>query len=792
MDIPIKSFDGFNLDDATYTAWFPGGESAMAREANAIVLPVIGGFARDEGTDPKSITFSIAVSIGGDLATGVDALKVLFRAGATGELVADFGSEQRTRDCRVLGAYPFAGAPNFFVVSLIAADPRWRSAAATVDTHSFTATGQTTTVTNAGNATDDKPVFKLKPTLNKSAATAWKYRRPIVVANRVKRSLTDWPIDVTNGGIDHAALVTAVKSQADGDDVRVLQDGVEIPRYFGEHANTAPNAAAHTTKVWATPKFSAMQDAHLLAAITNVAPANGGSLEVRRGEVRVWPKSGWILNPTSNEVISYTGWTEKNASGNAAFTGIKRAQMGTTAAAGSASDQLVRVEHKLELIYGHTAVAAPEARPDAKPMLDLASSTLTNIRHEWINFYDDLYPTRPGQWGRFLEPRENSARFLYLANAPATPAPTMDFEYDWTLAPVDKVNYNVVRRPIPVGTDGASGHLAFTRVLDATMGLVPLGTGADGVERELDTTPLLGPLTSAPYSAPAGNKVYEAALYARSLVALSVAEIAYGPLPSFPSQFAQVAAVNAAGALFQAVTNNATEAVLVTAVYAMVSEPTTPKRDIVLSVYPDNGSGAANTAYRVFGPLTITAASLSTAGQWLGGYSGYFVLLPGQTVHVAVEVAATTGSNVVWWGVGEAYAYRVLGIGPVDANAHGAHGDNATIDNAVLKFDTAGVPYFALKAEADCYWFNGTLTNTTTLQAVTFSLFISTNDEIEIDVGARTVRNLTTGEEGLLYGVTSTDNEAWLSLVPGANVFRIDETGLAGMDLTVTHSSRWE
>lgn len=805
MDIPIKSFDGFDLDDATYTAWFPGGEAAMSREANPIVLPVIGGFARDEGSDPKAITFSIGISIGGDLATGVDALKALFRAGASGELVADFGSQERTRDCRVIGAYPFAGAPNFFVVSLIAADPRWRAAAATVTAHSFTATAQTMTVTNAGNAVDDKPVIKLKPTTNKSAATAWKYRRYAAVANRVKRALTDWPIELTNGGIDHAALVTAVKSQADGDDVRVLLDGVEIPRYFGEHANNDPNSTL--TKVWATPKFSAARDAHLLAAHSNVVPANGGELEVRRGEVRTWPKSGWLVNPTSNEVMSYTGWVEKNDSGNAAFTGIKRAQMGTTAASGSASDQLFRIEHKIEIIYGHTAIAAPEARPDAKPILNLASSTLTNIRWEYIDWWDDTYPTRPGQWARKYEGRDTQSGFMFTNRG--SPAANADFVYNYYNPPTDRDVANVIRRSFPVGTSGAAGQIVFNRVVDSTLLVQILGTLDDGGEHLLGT--LQGALTSANFTSAFTQKCYELGLYARSAVVMSTPEMDGSPLAEqlgSNTYYSTVNAVNAAGNLYGKFKNESGNDLKVYGAEVLAWQPSTPHTNIVVTAYADDGNGAASA--NVLGTVTIASGALTTTPQWLPVVFARPFLWPvNQTIHLNVQSGSGSSSNTLWAKQpmfhveypmmaarfkaeqDQADYARAEGGGGTGVYAPAA-GDNATIDTMVVLFDASGVPDFMLSAEADCYWLNGTLVNQTTLQELTFGLFVTTNDEIEVDVGARTVTNLTNGETGLLYGVTPSEPESWFSIVPGANVIHIDETGLAGMDITFTSFGRWE
>lgn len=787
MVIAIVSFNGTNLNSGSYQSYFVSTSAALGRSIDPIALPVVGGFPRDEGFDYQASSFQVCVLlVSGAMATGQAALQALFAVGTYAALIVNDGT-QKQRMCRVTQTFPWAGAPGRFIVTLQAADPRWRATSDATHTEQNTATGHTWVVNNAGNAPVDDLVLTITPQTAKAAANGWRYRRYVHYANRVGRPLGDWPVDLTNGGIDHATLVGGGKSLASGNDVRVLQDGGEIERYFGENAATDPNSA--TTKIWATPYMPAMRDAHLLNAITNVSPATGSELLVQRGETALWPDKGYFVIETTGEVVSYDGIAQTNADGYAAFQNIKRGQRGTTAAAASAGDHLLWLPHRYEIIYGHTGAAAPEARPDRKPLLDLASSTLTNTRHEWINFYDDTYPDRPGGWRRVLEARDTDSGLVFLPGG--SPAANIDFEYNWTSVPTSKNNQNVVRRSIPVGTDGTSGHLAFSRTIDQTMMLVPLGTASDSVERQIGTSPLLGPLTVATFSAGAGSKLYEVALYAKTQIARSITEVPSAPLPTGALEFRQVAGINASGALYQAITNDADEPIIVTAVYAMFSEPTTPVRACTLRVLADNGSGAPNTGVVLWGPLTIAAGSINAAGQWLGGTPNQFVILPGQTVHLELSTSGT-GSNVVWWGNGAELAYRIAGIGPVDEQAHATHGHKVTLDNAVIKLDSTATPYFAMSAEADLYWLNGTLTNNTTGQSIRFSIFTALVDQIEVNVGAGTVRNLTTGEEGLVHRITPSDPSRWLTLAPGNNTLQWDETGVVRVDVASAFRAAWE
>lgn len=796
--ISPSTFNGTALQTADWQAFLVNTTEAMGSSGQSIMLPVTGGVPRDEGFNLSAISFTLGVIIAGasDLSTQVNLLKALFARGTSAELAIDDGGVTKLRTVRVQDVKPYANTPRIVIITLLAGDSRWHAAAATSAVGHLTATGQTVSLTNAGNATDDRPVFILKPTVQKPAANAWKYRRYANVANRVNRSLLDWPLELTNAGspnaFGHAALVTAVKSQADGDDVRVLLNGREIPRYFGENGATDPNSAGAT--VWATPKLSAMMQVHLLAAITNVSPANGGELQVLRGEVRGWPKVGRLMHPTTFEVFSYTGWTEANASGNAAFTGIKRAQLGSTATAASAGDQLLRHEHKIEIVYGHTGIGAPESRPESKPLLDLTSATLTKIRHEWIEFYDGLYPSRPGGWVRSLEARDNGAGFIVLPNSLTGPAATVPFEYVYNSPPAAKDNFNVLRREFPVGTDGSASQLAFNRVLDATMALWLLGVQVNGTERILDR--LFGALASATYTYAAGEKFYEIGFYARSGVVLSTPG-----LPALSNMDFIVAAVNTASAGLSTINQifaSPAELQNMRGVYVYVNEPAGALVAITMSIFGDDGSGGIEPD--AINGLTIATGQLGASTAWAGGlFSAPTSLIPGNKWHIGLAVPGGTHSSVLWRafsvpseGQYPLKTFLIIGDGEIDVDARGVETDKTTIDNVVVKFDTAGVPLQWLSAELDCYWLSGTLVNQTTLQQLTFGLFVTTNDSIEIDVGKRTVTNLTTGETGLLYGMTPSDNEAWLSAVPGANVYRWDEAGCAGLDLTVSLVARWE
>lgn len=798
--IIVKSFDGTSLDDATYEAGLPGEGDAFGGSVSPTILDVTGGYQRYEGADVQGVEFTLEISVLDPTKANVQALSQLFRKGHEAELRIEWDGVDMVRDCAVISVHPMSGSVNVFVVVLFAADPRWRTPSVITETAALTATGQSVTITNPGNAIEDRGIIRLTPTTNKAASAAQRFRRYVVAVNRSKRALLDWPIDITNydstggpsGGLDHAALTTT-KSQADAKDVRVLVDGREVPRFLGEHANTDADSA--TMSIWIAIPWSAMQEAHLRAAITDVSPANGGELEVGLDEVRTWPKRGQLLTQ-DGEVISYTGWTRKNADGYSAFTGIRRGVWGTTAAASSAGDQVLRAEHKIEIIYGQTSnLTAPEARADVKPILDLASATLSNKRHEWINFFDDTYPARPGQWARIFEPRDDHASRIFLAKG--SPAATIDFEHLWSTAPVGKTNHNLVRRAFPVGTSGAAGQLGFTRVLDQMVALDLLGVDEDGLEVLFDT--IRGSQSSAAYASAVTTPFYDLAFYVRDHVIAGTPEVK-GAAVETTTESTTVNATNAAGDEYQAVENDTDETMLLYGFYVMIFQSGAPNVDVEWDLYTDDGSGAPVPTFGVLGSGFLAANVPDATGTWLrAAFARPIPLLPGARLHLKLSVGAGTHSVTAWQDqpvayldVAPAHALKYFGDGQFASIVGAEENEGVTIDGVSVLLDASGIPSFAMMAESDCYELNGTIVNETTEQEIRFLIRAATNDEIEVDVGERTVRNLTTGEDGLLYGIYPSDGEAWISFVPGDNVLRLDETGLAGLTLEAEIYGRWE
>jgi hypothetical protein len=63
-------------------------------------------------------------------------------------------------------------------------------------------------------------------------------------------------------------------------------------------------------------------------------------------------------------------------------------------------------------------------------------------------------------------------------------------------------------------------------------------------------------------------------------------------------------------------------------------------------------------------------------------------------------------------------------------------------------------------------------------------------DVIEIDVGRRTVKNLT-NPENLIHAAKFSDPDEWIRLAPGSNTFSLTEAGIVREDVVASTYDRW-
>ncbi len=263
-----------------------------------------------------------------------------------------------------------------FVATLtVSGDVRWRSVTAASETWAVTATADEVTLDNEGED-EAYPVLTIKPTSARTGGYA--YRRWVPVVWRSTNAGTQYPLLAT---LATDAIVGAGKMQADGDDLRVLVDGVEAYRWLN-----AMNTAA--TKIWFSADFTRAPDLTLKTAIADTGvPA---SIEFNEAdEVQYLPESGILL--IDSEAFVYTARNLTDAS----VTGISRAAKGTAAAAHTIGDDAHWIQHDIYVVYGNATVTAPFTANESQPVFELDDSD----NETWVyEVFGQYQAARPGQW----------------------------------------------------------------------------------------------------------------------------------------------------------------------------------------------------------------------------------------------------------------------------------------------------------------------------------------------------------------------------------------------------------
>lgn len=263
--------------------------------------------------------------------------------------------------CKRLDEQRQGSAINFLATLVIDGDIRWREVTATTDTWGVTATGQTKALTNGG-ADEAYPLITIKPTSAKTGGYA--YRRHSLVRWTQAVGAAGYFVNVTGSSFDTAALVTGGKMQADGDDLRVFVDGVEVERHLGSINTTA-------TKVWVKLAWAGKTEAALLTAIASSGAISTITLASSPSAAR-WPGAGLVV--VDSEAFSYTGVTYLPQQSKVQLTGVTRTIKGTSAAAHSVGATCWLLQHDVVIMYGNSSASAPTVDTNYKPAFDVDAS----------------------------------------------------------------------------------------------------------------------------------------------------------------------------------------------------------------------------------------------------------------------------------------------------------------------------------------------------------------------------------------------------------------------------------
>lgn len=289
------------------------------------------------------------------------------------------------------------------IVTIAIPDPRWKKSSQTTTNWSITASGQTKSVTPAGNIRS-RPVFEITPTSARSGNSQL-YRRFVEVINQVNRAIPGnyaWNLanSETGNGLDTATLVGGGKMRSDGADIRVYVDGFREDRWL-QDMNTS------STEIWIRLRLSKPLSFTLNTAIAGTGAVSEIDIVINGNSLRNFssmPEIGQVK--IGSEYFVYSGITSNNSY--MQLTGVARAAFGSSMAAHSVGDTITWIEHQIFLEYGDSGETddGNSNRADRiKPIFQLTSEndrldyTLFNTEraagsNEWTHQIGSPFVTR--------------------------------------------------------------------------------------------------------------------------------------------------------------------------------------------------------------------------------------------------------------------------------------------------------------------------------------------------------------------------------------------------------------
>jgi phage-related protein len=231
-------------------------------------------------------------------------------------------------------------------------------------------------------------VFTITPTNAKTGG--YGYRAWVTTYSAIDLAMPGYFVNLTGAGWDTAALVTAGKMQADGDDLVVQDNGAFIDRWL-VGINTT------TTKVFVNLSYQpriemtlsgAMAGSGAVSTITLKATSTNKTLLTRLPTPCLVMIDSEKFSVTAKDITKYQ------------LTGTTRAQRSTSMAAHSDGATVRWLEHDLVVLYGNSAAEARAVDDTRKPMADLTNTTNTSLVQ---TEFKDAAGLRPMSWKPVLK-----------------------------------------------------------------------------------------------------------------------------------------------------------------------------------------------------------------------------------------------------------------------------------------------------------------------------------------------------------------------------------------------------
>jgi len=787
----VVSWDSHSLQSADYTAMLdPEADVKGTVPGQAVDVERPFSSPRTVGVTKQGKAYPVIVKLASTDEAKLDTLVSWFQADGTKKylrLTNGAGTALRVA-CVSLGLSRIDRLR--FVGRLWADDGTLEADSASTDTHAAVSGNSHDLSHTNGGATNSYPKITVRPRAVKNSTSSPIYCWFRNFATACAYPLTDpngdgWPLMVKDSW-DTAALVTAGKAQADGDDCRVYVDGVEVKRWFGTGA-TAWNQA--TTKVWINVPFPSRRSlAQTKLAMTATVPADGGTIEATEADAfATWAPSGYLkTGNAAAEVIWYGSRT------NTVLSGIKRAQKTTAAAIHNAGIYLFRLPHDIRLTYGASALADPPVSANDKPMFDLALST--NVLRTWPTYYYAPGTRRTGQWIPFkkllnalsplLRVYEDSGKMLVEDSPPEAgkdegtgwyfPAPPGVTAFTHDVAVPSNMLLKVY------GSDGVADKLlaSYNADTDGDDKTVTPAASVDGVRYEA----MLRTVTAAEPTCVEGGvgSDYDHIGDSDDKCAQQFTLAQDTTIHGFSVKLHKNAAAD--GNVIAHIIKT-TAADIDTGQYMLWNKTICGVADLI-----DSTTEYTTITYIFPAPLTLAAGSDYFLVLERSATAGIIHWGQNSTVYAKGSFWKEAANTWSQWS-GNDFWFRILGDGSVcQPEAPSGSGNEVTVDNPRLTLSNVWGTIPA-GGETACCLTDATITNTTTGKVLAVKLPMLIDESLVIDCKEKTAI-LTGNGESVAYAITWPDGGEFY-LAPGANTITYAELGMTNTDLTLEVRDAW-
>jgi phage-related protein len=402
MILKPYSFYGTSLQSSDYQAEFPREQSNLQLTSNPMYIRRSGAVPVYAGKDFQPVVLNLEVIMQHDFMTLFESLNQLFdtKDETPRQFIATDEEDSSKQYYVYATAKQVQGGHDgpMAVVTLALDDPIWQAVTQTSQTWSTTSTTSTTDVSNPGNDYT-YPIFEITPT--SAPTTDYSYQMPVQVVPQAENPWNGRFLDIagaTDTTFDTAALVAAGKMQADGDDLRVFRDGIEVDRWL-DGINTTDT---HVIVVADMPPQYNLLLKTAIGATDTVTEVEIRDLPSIRTAMSSMPSSGRFvicsdLGTTDTEEFTYTAKTMTDTK--LAFTVGARAVRNTTALAHIANDDVFHVPYDFTIAYGNATVTAPDTDDTKKPIQELTSR---NNSFVFNNFHDNAF-LRANSWAHLSQ-----------------------------------------------------------------------------------------------------------------------------------------------------------------------------------------------------------------------------------------------------------------------------------------------------------------------------------------------------------------------------------------------------